>query len=520
MRQNSRNWSNGYALSFFGLAFFWAAESFLVQASAFEGVPSNLHPLTYQAIRFTLNIITASFLLLMLRRGWLMALAVGDFVLSAVIIPYNHYFHHSLNVEIVRTAGEGARVVGFAFTQVAPSLWFALVGALALKIIWIRLLTPQPLFLRRRLALACVGLEAMVLLALQFTSFDIPHFRRESGNRAAYAYGYLNSWVGQALWGPNMRQVAADLLKLQGHSPDRLNATEGKWPLGNHIAVVQMESVGWNVLNLNINGKEVTPYLNRMARLSRVFRIQAYHNVGSADMDYAVLSGGTPSPWVISYEVPGLTYVNDLPHFMKKHGFHTVAIHGNSGDFFSRRPAFAEMGFDELWFKEDFAGRPVQTSSWGVRDGDIFKLSSEKMRRARGPEFHFLITLDTHAPFDLINDDEKEIFPHSRDWQENYFNCLRVLDHKLHDYVESLPDGTVVILYGDHTAGVTYGDYHSAREGTAEFVPCIVHVCHGPENWVAAADPPGELPKDLRVHDVINVLRHQLQDGLASNASK
>ena len=520
MRQNSRNWTVCYTLSLIGLTLFWASESFLIQASAFDGAPSNLHPVTYQIIRFTLNLMTTGFILFVASRGWLIALAAADFLLSCAIIPYNHYFHHSLDVEMVRTADEGFHVVGFAFKEVASWIWIALICALALKITWIYLVTPQPSFLRRRLAAACFGVEAMALVALQFTSFNIAHFRQESDNRAAYAYGYLNSWIGESLWGPDMSQVAADLRKMQENSPDRLSATEGKWPLGSHIAVVQLESVGWDVLNLKINGHEVTPYLNRLARLSRVFRIQAYHNVGSADMDYAVLSGGTPSPWVISYEVPGLTYVNDLPHFMKKHGFHTVAFHGNSGSFFNRRPNYARMGFDELCFKEDFAGRLGNTSSWGVRDGDIFQLSSEKMRQARGPEFHFLITLDTHAPFDLIDDSEKEIFPHSAVWQENYFNSLRVLDHKLRDYVESLPNGTVVIFYGDHTAGVTYGDYHSDREGPAEFVPCIVYVCHGSDTWVAEADPPGELPKDLRVHDVINVLRHQLQNELAADSSK
>ena len=119
------------------------------------------------------------------------------------------------------------------------------------------------------------------------------------------------------------------------------------------------------------------------------------------------------------------------------------------------------MGFDEIRFKEDFRGQPVKMSSWGVRDADLFQLSNRKMRQDRGPQFHFIITLDTHAPFDLITDGEKEIFPHSKVWQENYFNSLRVLDNGLRAYIESLPAGTLVMLYGDHTAGVTYGDYHS-----------------------------------------------------------
>jgi phosphoglycerol transferase MdoB-like AlkP superfamily enzyme len=231
-------------------------------------------------------------------------------------------------------------------------------------------------------------------------------------------------------------------------------------------------------------------------------------------MDYAVLSGGTPSTEVVSYDVPGVTYSNGLPAFMQKHGFHTVAWHGNDGGFFNRRVNFARMGFDEIWFKEDFKGRAVKQSSWGVRDAELFELSSQEIRQAARPQFHFIITLDSHAPFNLIDDEEKQIFPRASAWRENYFNSARLLDGLLRQYIESLPAGTLVILYGDHPAGVDYEDFHPAFEGAAQFVPCIVHVCGSsnpaPPPASSSASPP--LPPDLRILDIINFMRHQIAD--------
>jgi phosphoglycerol transferase MdoB-like AlkP superfamily enzyme len=143
-----------------------------------------------------------------------------------------------------------------------------------------------------------------------------------------------------------------------------------------------------------------------------------------------------------------------------------------------------------------------------VRDDDMLRLSAKKMRAASGPEFHFLITLDSHIPFDFISDEEKEIYPHSTDWQENYFNSIRVLDHAVQRYVEALPPGTLLVFYGDHTAGVNNEKFHSARDGDKEFVPCIVYTT-GANEAMARTDLAG-LPADLRIHDVVNHLRRQV----------
>ncbi len=304
--------------------------------------------------------------------------------------------------------------------------------------------------------------------------------------------------------------MVKELAELQKVSPDRLAETEEPWPVSDRIALVQLESVGWNALNCRMNGQEVTPYMNRLARASRLLRLRAYHNIGTADMDYAAMSCGTPSPNLISYFVPEIDYSGALPRFMQEHGFRTVSLHGATGEFYNRRSNFERMGFDEIHFREEFRGQPVAQSYWGVRDQELFRVSAEKMRKASGPEFHFIITLDSHGPFNLIQEKEKEVFPGSGVWQENYFNSLRVLDHVIEEYVESLPAGTLVIFYGDHTAGVHYGDFHPSREGDNEYVPCLVHACKVDPAWRSESSGGPALPADLRILDVVNFLKSQI----------
>jgi hypothetical protein len=362
-------------------------------------------------------------------------------------------------------------------------------------------------------AIVCLLMVAMfgMLVVLQFTSFEFNSIRITSMTRAVFAYGYLNSWIAEFFLAPDTSAIARQLAELQKVSPDRLRGTEPAWPVGDKIAIVQLESFGWNTLNYRLNGREVTPFFNKLARSSRIFRLQAYHNIGTAEMDYAVLSCGTPSPQMISYFVPDVDYSNALPRFMSKRGFETVSLHGATGEFYSRRGNFERMGFNEIHFREDFRGRDVKQSYWGVRDEELFRHSAERMRNNASPQFHFIITLDTHGPFNLIKEEEKTVFPDSTMLEENYFNSLAAVDEKIREYVESLPEGTTLIFYGDHTAGVVYGDYAPARVGEAEFVPCLVLVTGSDASWMSTAPREDSQPDDLRILDIVNHLRRQVE---------
>jgi phosphoglycerol transferase MdoB-like AlkP superfamily enzyme len=458
---HTKEWSLKYILLFGGLIFFWSIENFILQGSAFPVLPITRHPYFYQIIRLVFNLLGAAIVLLIFNRYLLIFIAILDCLLSLIIVAYNQYFHKVLSAYYtIKTLKEALQVTRFAVQIIPPFVWVLLIGALIIKIVWIFRITPQPSKFRWRGTALCLLLFATLVLAMQLTSFKFTSIRMTTAKRAVYTYGYLVSWVAESFVTPDTHEVAKELTLLQSLSPDRLAKTEPPWPVGDKIVIIQLESFDFNVLNYCIDGREVTPFLNKLARTSRLFKVESYHNVCTADMDFAVLSNGTPSSRMISYMIPGISYSNSLPNFLRHNNYHTVAWHGNNGNFFNREANFRHMGFDEIWFKGHLNSKPLVSSYWGIRDAEIFRLSSEKMRTARGCEFHFIITLDSHGPFDLISDEEKEIFPHSQQWQQNYFNSMYVLDRNVQNYLESLLAGTLVILYGDHTSGVNYRDLY------------------------------------------------------------
>src|SRR5206468_9657056 len=122
-----------------------------------------------------------------------------------------------------------------------------------------------------------------------------------------------------------------------------------------HVVVVQLETVGTAAVQAAYHGAPVMPFLQDLKTRSLYFRIQAFHNNGSCDMDFASATCTEPYPGLVPYRIPGLSFTNSMPQFVEPLGFATYVFHGNSAIFFERGPALERMGFDHLLFKEQLA---------------------------------------------------------------------------------------------------------------------------------------------------------------------
>ncbi|MGZ6126004.1 MAG: sulfatase-like hydrolase/transferase, partial [Myxococcales bacterium] len=85
-------------------------------------------------------------------------------------------------------------------------------------------------------------------------------------------------------------------------------------------------------------------------------------------------------------------------------------------------------------------------------DGDLFRYAASRIPAA-GRAVHFLITLSTHAPFDLV---DPAAHLDGATQRTRYEHSVAYLDAALGSFLRDLPkDGaTLVALYGDHTSGL------------------------------------------------------------------
>ena len=257
---------------------------------------------------------------------------------------------------------------------------------------------------------------------------------------------------------------------------DRLTPIESPISIHRRLIIIQAESLDFNVLGYEVNGQQVTPFLNGLRERSLFYRIAAARYIGSADADFVMLNGVMPSTRIITYNIPNYPYENTLPQFLARYGYRTAAFHGNTGNFYNRRNAFKKMNFSELHFREELTSQDgLPARSWGVDDRDLLEFCARRLQETPEPICHFIITLATHTPYTLIPSTEREMFANPQSMAQDYLNNMRYLDNLLRDYLGSLKSATVVI-YSDHSADPAVApEFQPHWDGQKEFVPCFIY---------------------------------------------
>ena len=460
----------------------WTLELFAVQAMSFcfDYPVSALKRVGAQTIRFLLDATFCWGCVFLLPRGFLVAGFIGFTVFAQIAGYYEAVFGRALTLTTMQAQwAEGFAGARFDWAYMNKPLLLALLMTLAIKV-GLLSYTRRSDFPRRTLRWTWVPAWAGYCLLAVWTVgwIDPPRKLRTfvTGDRLGMTYGFALLWAGEAVY-LNQEQLLQEAVSQRVNTTDRLSAVEPPLALAGDVVLIQVESLDWRVLNHCVNGKPVTPFLNRLSREAMLFKLTAFHTNGSGDADFVMLNAVPPSPVVITYALTRYPYSDTLPQVAKRIGYKTAAFHGNSGHFFSRAQAFARMGFDELWFLEemrDMRGLPV--GLWGIRDDRVLAFSQTLLRNPMETRrrLHYIITLTSHQPFTYLEPEERTFMPEEGNMLGRYFDSMNFVDRHLAAYVDGLAQGTLIIIFGDHRAMV---DYNSAAGGDdrAEHVPLLIH---------------------------------------------
>jgi phosphoglycerol transferase MdoB-like AlkP superfamily enzyme len=287
-------------------------------------------------------------------------------------------------------------------------------------------------------------------------------------------------WAGEAVY-LNQEQLLREAVKQRVNVTDRLAGIEPPLTLTGDVVLLQVESLDWRLLNHRVNGKPVIPFLNRLAEEAMLFKVAAFHSTGTGDADFVMLNAVPPSQTVITYALARYPYTDTLPQIARRAGYATAAFHGNTGSCYRRDRVFRRMGFDELWFLEELRDKEkLPLSLWGVRDDTLLAFSQSRLQGRDGspsrPQLHFIITLTSHQPFIYLEPAERLFLPKADNLLDRYFDSMNFVDRYLEKYIDGLTPGTLVILFGDHRAMVSYSSTAGkGGDGPVEYVPLMIH---------------------------------------------
>jgi len=247
---------------------------------------------------------------------------------------------------------------------------------------------------------------------------------------------------------------------------------------GDNLLVIQIESLqGW-VIGAEVDGQEITPFLNDLRRRGLYFPSIADVTAQgmTSDAEYATLNSAYPlAQGAISF----LRADNDfatLAHALAEVGYSTFSAHPHKRGFWNRAVLHPRYGFARSLFARELG--PGRKIAWGLADEPFFERALPEIAALPEPFFAFLVTLSVHHPYEYPLERRRLALGKLEDTPlGNYLHGMHEMDGAVRQLFATLTERGLA----DHTLVALYGD-HDARLGA---VPEVLEVA-GVSSWSPA----------------------------------
>jgi len=266
---------------------------------------------------------------------------------------------------------------------------------------------------------------------------------------------------------------------------------------GANLVMVQVESLQGFVIGLEVEGREVTPFLNRW-RQEALWFSNVTDQTGSgrsADSELATQvsllppSGGAAAFRFADNDFTGLAEV------LADHGYETLSAVPYDGAFWNRRRTHPAYGFQTSRFVDDFGNG--ENIGWGLNDRDFMAQMADRLAAAERPFAAYLLTLSLHHPFAGFPEHLKEL--EIGHWEGtpfgNFLHTMNFFDRALAGFVadlerDGLAGSTMIAIWGDHDAGFDWRPEISSVMGAtfdpagwylSQEVPLLIRVPSAPD---------------------------------------
>ena len=276
----------------------------------------------------------------------------------------------------------------------------------------------------------------------------------------------------------NFNDYYAKRTDVQSYTNEYTNIFKGK-----NVISIHGESIQKFVINLKINGKEVTPNLNRLVKEGMYFsNYYSQVSVGtSSDSEFTINTSLMPAKVGVAFvSYFDREYVT-IPKLFKTLGYYNMSFHANKGDFWNRNSMYKSLGYDKFYDQKAF--NIDETIGLGLSDKSFFRQLTPILKKENDNHQNFyatLIMLTNHTPFPDISSYSKDPLDLKMYVTENgetkaypylegtvlgrYLQSVHYADEALGELMEHLEtngllENTVLMFYGDHDARLSSSEY-------------------------------------------------------------
>ncbi|MDE5539531.1 MAG: LTA synthase family protein [Bacilli bacterium] len=250
---------------------------------------------------------------------------------------------------------------------------------------------------------------------------------------------------------------------------------------GYNIIFIHMEGIETYLMDLEFNGVEATPNINKLAKEGMFFKnFFPQISIGtSSDSEFTLLTSLMPAnSGAVFTSYYDRNYIT-LPKLLKEKGYTTFSMHGNFASMWNRSNVHPKLGYDNMFFEKEFTYTDEDVINLGINDKLFFEQAIPIIEDVEANSQNYMgtiITLSNHSPFIYL--DKYGEYDMSTTYNEcdeesacedittnylagtavgNYITSSHYADAALGEFFEYVNNSeyfknTIFVLYGDHDA--------------------------------------------------------------------
>ena len=288
----------------------------------------------------------------------------------------------------------------------------------------------------------------------------------------------INSWFGYDV---ALRQFN-DYYEINGISKSNNEYTN--LYKDKNVIFIHMESITTFLIDLEVNGKTITPNLNKLSKEGLYFS-NFYPQIGvgtSSDTEFTLNTSLMPvttgTAFINYYD---RTYIT-LTNMLKNKDYYTFSMHANKASMWNRIKMHPSLGYIDFYSKTSF--EVDEEVGLGLSDKSFFKQAMpilEEIEINNQKYMGTIITLSNHTPFDN-NDLFKQLdltnkkhpnLENSKDINYlegtklgDYIRSSHYADEALGEFIDyvtksSYFNDTIFVFYGDHDPKLSLKEFHN-----------------------------------------------------------
>ncbi len=230
---------------------------------------------------------------------------------------------------------------------------------------------------------------------------------------------------------------------------------------GKNVIVLHLESFQQFLINMKVDGQEVTPFLNSIFQNQATISFDNFfHEVGqgkTSDAENMLETGtfGLPQGSLFT-ELGSDNVFQAAPAILgQTEGYTSAVFHGNVASFWNRDHVYKNLGYDNF-FDRSYFDESDETLGYGILDKDLFRESAQYLEHLQQPFYTKFLSVTNHTPY--YTDDKNFDFPSlntGNSTVDNYVRTTHYLDQSLEQFFTYLKksgiyQNSIFVIYGDH----------------------------------------------------------------------